>query len=25
VEAICRELGYEPPTICTPQELMRYD
>ncbi|ETW95174.1 MAG: DNA-binding protein [Candidatus Entotheonella gemina] len=22
VEAICRSLGYEPPTICTPQELM---
>lgn len=25
IEAICRELGYEPPTICTPQELMRYE
>lgn len=25
VEAVCREFGYEPPTICTPQELMRYD
>ena len=25
MEAICREYGYEPPTICTPQELMRYD
>ena len=24
VEAICREFGYEPPTICTPQELTRY-
>jgi len=22
IEAICRSLGYEPPTICTPQELM---
>ncbi len=21
IEAVCRELGYEPPTICTPQEL----
>lgn len=21
IEAICRALGYEPPTICTPQEL----
>ncbi|WPL18962.1 hypothetical protein Thiowin_04062 [Thiorhodovibrio winogradskyi] len=25
VEAVCREFSYEPPTICTPQELMRYD
>jgi len=25
IEAICREFGYEPPTICTPQELTRYD
>ncbi len=24
-EAICREFGYEPPTICTPQELTRYE
>ena len=24
VERICREFGYEPPTICTPQELKRY-
>ena len=23
IEAVCRELGYEPPTICTPQELTR--
>ena len=23
VENICREFGYEPPTICTPQELKR--
>jgi len=22
VEAVCRSYGYEPPTICTPQELM---
>ena len=22
VEAVCRKHGYEPPTICTPQELM---
>lgn len=22
VEAVCRSHGYEPPTICTPQELM---
>jgi predicted nucleic acid-binding protein len=22
VEALCRSYGYEPPTICTPQELM---
>lgn len=22
VERICREAGYEPPVICTPQELM---
>jgi len=22
IEAICRSLGYEPPAICTPQELM---
>jgi predicted nucleic acid-binding protein len=21
IEALCRECGYEPPTICTPQEL----
>lgn len=25
LEAICREFGYEPPTICTPQELTRYE
>ncbi|MCW5206562.1 type II toxin-antitoxin system VapC family toxin, partial [Desulfobulbus sp. F5] len=23
IEAVCRELGYEPPSICTPQELTR--
>ena len=22
IEAICRSFGYEPPTICTPQEFM---
>jgi len=22
VEAVCRDLGYEPPVICTPEELM---
>jgi hypothetical protein len=22
IECLCRELGYEPPIICTPQELM---
>lgn len=22
IEDVCRELGYEPPVICTPQELM---
>lgn len=22
IEAVCRESGYEPPTICTPQELL---
>jgi hypothetical protein len=22
IDAICRELGHEPPVICTPQELM---
>lgn len=25
IEALCREFGYEPPTICTPQELTRYE
>ena len=25
IEAICRAFGYEPPTICTPQELTRDD
>lgn len=24
-EAVCRESGYDPPAICTPQELMRYE
>ena len=22
IEAVCRRLGYEPPVICTPQELL---
>ena len=22
IEAVCRSLGYEPPVICTPEELM---
>jgi hypothetical protein len=22
IEAICRDLGYEPPIMCTPEELM---
>jgi len=22
IEALCRQAGYEPPTICTPEELM---
>jgi len=25
IEQICRELGYEPPVICTPQELLEID
>ena len=25
IESICREYGYEPPTICTPQELIGYE
>nr|VFK21942.1 MAG: hypothetical protein BECKLPF1236B_GA0070989_12853 [Candidatus Kentron sp. LPFa] len=25
IEATSREYGYEPPTICTPQELTRYE
>ncbi|MCW5211698.1 type II toxin-antitoxin system VapC family toxin [Desulfobulbus sp. TB] len=25
VERVCREFGYEPPTICTPQELTRFE
>ncbi len=25
IERICRDSGYEPPVICTPQELMRID
>jgi predicted nucleic acid-binding protein len=22
IESVCRDLGYEPPSICTPQEIM---
>ena len=22
IEAICRDLGYEPPIMCTPEELL---
>lgn len=25
IERVCRELGYEPPVICTPQELLGID
>ncbi len=25
IERICREMGYEPPVICTPQELLEID
>jgi len=25
IEAICRKFGYEPPIICTPPELIRYE
>ena len=25
IEQLCRELGYDPPAICTPQELMEID
>src|ERR1043165_7945941 len=25
IDRICRDAGYEPPVICTPQELMRID
>ncbi|OQY12877.1 MAG: DNA-binding protein [Desulfobacteraceae bacterium 4572_19] len=25
IDAVCREFGYDPPVICTPQELMRYE
>jgi len=25
IEAVCREAGYEPPVICTPEELMNDD
>jgi hypothetical protein len=25
IERICRDMGYEPPAICTPPELMEMD
>ena len=25
IERICRDMGYEPPVICTPQELMEFN
>ena len=25
IELVCREMGYEPPVICTPQELLEID
>jgi hypothetical protein len=25
IERICREMGFEPPVICTPQELLEID
>ncbi len=25
IEQLCREMGYEPPVICTPQELLEID
>ena len=25
IERICRDLGFEPPVICTPQELLEID
>ena len=25
IERLCREMGYEPPVICTPQELLEID
>jgi hypothetical protein len=25
IESVCREMGYEPPVICTPQELLEID
>lgn len=25
IEGLCRDLGYEPPVICTPQELLEID
>ncbi len=25
IERVCREMGYEPPVICTPQELLEID
>jgi hypothetical protein len=25
IERVCREMGFEPPVICTPQELLEID
>jgi hypothetical protein len=25
IERLCRDMGYEPPVICTPQELLEID
>jgi predicted nucleic acid-binding protein len=25
IEAVCREMGFEPPVICTPQEILEID
>jgi hypothetical protein len=25
IEGVCRQFGYDPPVICTPQELLEID